>query len=217
MPQLSCKQVIGCPVFDEFNRRIGRIQDILFHDESWSVHALALERDIFIPASSLNSIDEPGKVRASLRSTAVGAAPLSAQLKKRYFGRGILPFYWANAGIFGTTPYPGMMSRPGGRFEAANLTTQDRITSHLHSVSESVGYSLRTANGKFGTVKDFLISPSPGTAAGWVLSGIVVRKRDWRPWHSEERIMPMNRIHSISWFARTFHVEQAAQKILRTG
>jgi hypothetical protein len=224
----SAKSLEGCELHAR-DGTIGRIRDVYFDDEHWTVRYLVVDagtwltgRTVLIAATALGRKEwESGAVAVDLtkeqvrNSPSVDAhQPVTRQQELAlhdYYG---WPYYWT-APVLGTggvapigQPVPATAPlRPDRPREPASGEGSRQAgegkterDSHLRSVHSTRGYHIEASDGSIGHVDDFLIED-----ADWSVRFLVVDTRNW--WPGKKVIVAPSHVLTIDWAGAAVRVK----------
>jgi sporulation protein YlmC with PRC-barrel domain len=178
---------------------IGKVQDVLFDDESWRIRYLTVDvgswlkrKAVLIAVTAVDQPDWPGnKVHVPLtkeqvrHSPDVGSTkPVSRQQEiamKEFFG---WPAYWEATGYAEIAP----PSIPIGR----RFPGQASNDPHLRSAAGVSGYSVWADDSDVGRLVNFFANTPT-----WHIAYLEVRTGDWL--HCRSVLVPTRWVKSISW------------------
>lgn len=198
---------------------IGRVDEILFDDEHWTVRYLIVStgswlfgRKVLISPMAFGRMDwEQQTLNINLTRAQVenspgveSDAPVSRQWERDYYDYYAWPYYWGGMGGWGAFWVPGaLFTRPIGDAQtelqkAADLA-RDRADAHLRSTKEVTGYGISATDGHLGHVQDFLVNDET-----WRICYLAVDTRDW--WPGKKVLLPPDCIDQVNWPDRTVTV-----------
>jgi hypothetical protein len=198
---------------------VGRIADLLFDDERWTVRYLVADtggwltgRQVLISPRAIAGVDDDIlRVNLSLTREQVQKAPglatdlpVSRQYEieyNRYYG---WPDYWVGENLWGPGPYPAW-APPTGRIPAAYAgypppamqpepvpqPAPDTGDRHLRSMNEVTHYGILARDGKFGRMEDFLLEDSD-----WSIQNLVV---DTTLGFGGEVLVAVGSVEEVDW------------------
>lgn len=204
---------------------IGRVHEMLFHDDRWVIRYLVVDtgrwrpgRKVLISPISVDSIDslhrrvvlQLDKDRIRNSPDIYADEPVSRQKEaafNEYYGYGP---YWAGPGVWGPAMYPREL-RPMPP-QTAWPETEDRAPTpkgdpHLRSTREVIGYHIAASDGDIGHVDDFIIDDG-----SWTVRHIVVDTSNWPGGRSV--LLSPTAVDSIDWSRRKVHVNATMERIL---
>lgn len=167
---------------------VGRVNDFLFDDTSWSVRYLVVETGKWLPGRKIlvsvaqcwepDRDDKSIEVNLSVDEIEHGPAldehaPVSRQYEIEFARHFQLVPYWASAGLAG----PAIASTPA--LAAATLEDSKEVVEgdpHLRSMREVSGYSIAALNGDIGHLQEFVVDD-----LGWLIRYLVVDTKNWLP------------------------------------
>jgi sporulation protein YlmC with PRC-barrel domain len=201
---------------------IGKVDDILFDDEHWTVRHLIVHTGLWLlgrkvlispiacglPDRVLHALNvDLTRERIArvdlepLRSSAVASGrPYSRKWERDYYDYFAWPYYWGGLNAWGPYRYP--VGLAGMRFSAADREQQDdhdyadRAVSHLHSTKEVIGYRIFAADGRLGHVQDFIVDDET-----WRICCLAVDTEDWRS--GKNVLLPPAWIGHVDWTGRS--------------
>jgi sporulation protein YlmC with PRC-barrel domain len=200
---------------------IGHVEEFLFDDEKWTVRYLVVNtgswltgRKVLVSPISVQEIDDPANtIRVSLTRQQVEASPdidsdkpVSRQNEAQYYDYYRWPYYWEGGGIWGGSPYPGML---GGQYRFPTSPPKvppEKRDSHLRSTHIVQGYEIEATDHLFGRVEDFIIDD-----ATWSIRYLVIDTV--RFWPNKSVILSPEWVDSISWEERRIRVNLTEDKI----
>ena len=196
---------------------IGKVADIFFDDESWTVRYLVVNtggwlhgRGVLIAPRAINGVDYVG------RSIAVDLAreqvensppvdtrqPVSRHYEAEFHRHYGWDPYWTIAGSFGG-PVPAV---PPVAPPADSVKIEPPKYPHLRAGGEIRGYRVRARDVEFGEVEDFIVDDRD-----WRIQYIVFDTRRWLP--GRKVLLAPAWVQSISWSARDIVVDLDAETI----
>lgn len=188
---------------------IGRVKDLHFDDQSWTVRALVVDtgtwltgRQVIVSPAAVRDIDQDGgRLRTDLDRAKVegspgleASRPVSRQHEVELYGYYGWPYYWMGPDRWGAaaTPWetgspapPRPVSRPSGVRDPGGDPA-------LRSTGEVRGYAIQARGGALGHVEDFLVED-----ASWAIRYLVVDPRSW--WPGPHVIVSTEWITGVSW------------------
>ena len=149
---------------------IGKTKDFYFDDNYWAIRYLVADtgnwlfgNQVLISPHALKDADKSqGYVNVDLTKkqieespSIVNEQPISRQFEEKYHNYYGYPIYWTGPYMWGSTPYIGYAA------PAPILPEHERgpieKSSHLRSINDVEGYSIRAKDGNIGKVSDFLL------------------------------------------------------------
>lgn len=186
------------------NGTIGKIKDLYFDDESWTVRYLVVDtgrwlsgrRVLLSPSSVIGGALDRDKLPVNLTKAQIDKSPgiqtdqpVSEQHQRdlhAYYG---WPAYWA------VTPYPMggvapvMVPAPAPAVSREPTAPGDP---HLRSVEHVTGYKIRASDGALGQIDDFLVDPDE-----WIIRLLVVDTGGWLS--GKKVVVAAGAVDRISW------------------
>lgn len=200
---------------------IGKIADVLFDDETWTVRYVVVEtgswlsrHPVLISPIALRSIDAlEVPIQADLTADEIRNSPhidldspVSRRQERHYHQHYGWPYYWWGGGLWGMYPYPTDL-----RFRRSSDPSIDPATDlphdpptdagahgsdagdpHLRSAHEVIGYDIEATDHGVGTVEDLLID-----GRSWAIRYTVVDTSKW--WIGRKVLVAPDWIDAISW------------------
>lgn len=188
---------------------IGRLHDVYFDDQSWTVRYLVVEtrhwlrgRRVLLAPLRVRGVDWNhremivGLSREQIRESpgVETDRPVAEQNAVLFRECYTLPYYWAVGGYLWRAPATGG-GRPPRREDRARAGDP-----HLRSARQLEGYVVRAVDGDAGHLEDFLLDD-----ASWHLRYAVVNTRLWRP--ARRVLVPSDWIAWVSWIELAIHVD----------
>jgi len=185
---------------------IGRVKDIYFDDQSWTVRYLVADTRTWLPGrlvlispASVAGIDQQD-VKVNLTKRQIEASPsvdtdkpVSRQHEldyARYYG---WPMYWYGPELWGSAPYPVFDGTVSERPTSDPLRNQSETGDpHLRSASEVVGYHIHGTDDKIGHVDDLITDDTD-----WGIRYLDVHTRNWLP--GKHVLLAPQWIREVSW------------------
>ena len=193
---------------------IGKVDDVYFDDQSWTVRHLVVEtggwltaRSVLIPPRAVQQIDpEAHRLVTELTRQQVeqspgldSATPVSRQYERelyRYYG---YPYYWGGPYLWGPIIYPTAPPPGTDAAEAQEAIDQAPEDNRLRSARDVRGHGIQATDGQLGHVEDFLIDGET-----WAIRYLVVDPRNWWPGHHV--VVPTEWITAVHWNESTVEV-----------
>jgi hypothetical protein len=209
---ISVKKTIAGTTIGATDGDIGRVDALIFDDESWTVRYLVVDtsswlsgRKVLVSPACVRAIDAEGeRVAVSLTRQQVESSPdldadqpLTRQREVEYLGYYDLPHYWDGPFRWGPGPYPGA-TRPvdavAAEVEARRFADAERLRGepHLRRTTEVIGYAIAARDGDIGHIEDLLVDD--GT---WAIRYAVVDTRNW--WPGKKVLLAPEWISRIDW------------------
>lgn len=205
---------------------IGRVDEILFDDEGWTVRFLVVNtgnwlrnRKVLIGTPALGELDwKNRRMNVNLTRDQVENSPgtetnepVSRQLEAQYYDYLGWPHYWVGVGLGGTTYYPGslfgttndILNNHPEDDEVRNSDHNSDVQPgdiHLRSTNEIYGYQIEAADGVIGHVDDFIVDDK-----SWVVKHIAIETHKW--WPGKKILLPPVWIESVLWPEAIMKVE----------
>jgi uncharacterized protein YrrD len=198
----NTKQLMGYSLH-AYDGAIGKVTDVLFHDESWFVRYLVVnvgtllqDRLVLVAAPLLGPIHidlETINVfmnKAQVLESPVLEAdmPVSLRHERELFAHYGWPSFWNgfnNDSVYGEgnlwLPHPAELG-----------LNDDEGDPHLRSVSELEGYKVLANDGSVGKVDDFVVDDEV-----WGVRYVITRTRTW--FTSRKVLMIPQWVQSIRW------------------
>lgn len=200
---------------------IGRVVDLLFDDERWTIRYLVVDTGNWLPGRHVlispfaigqliadDQVLTVGATRAQIeRSPGVDThRPISRRYEEayaRYYG---YPFYWGGAAIWGASAYPAqghVPTPPPDRSSPEALVDDeepvlDALSDaapedvHLHSCGDVNGYHIDAIDGDIGHVDDFLVDDNT-----WAIGYLIVDTSNW--WFGNRVLIAPDWFEGVDW------------------
>jgi hypothetical protein len=193
---------------------IGRIEDLYFDDQTWTVRYLVLDtskwlpgRRVLISPASIGDVDPVGmRLVTGLTKDQVEhspgvdtAMPVSRRHEARlltYYG---LPFYWRGPYRWGPTRVPRATDQRGAGQDAPGADSHERPDLHLRSARTVRSFGIRATDGDLGRVEDFLVDDD-----AWAIRYLVADTRAW--WPGVAVLVATEWITDVGWEDSRVHV-----------
>ncbi len=204
---------------------IGRVDDILFDDEHWTVRYLVVntggwlsDRKVLIsPISFGGLVWDQRIINLKLTREQIENSPgvetdepVSRQWERNYYRYYSLPYYWGGMGVWGANWYPGdLYARPVGAPDeelAADEREPHEDNPYLRSAKEVSGYGISAKDGHIGHIKDFIVNDET-----WRIDYIEADTQDWLP--GKKVALSPSWIESVSWPERSVAVNVTREQV----
>jgi len=215
------RQFIGMCI-EASDGAIGKITDIYFDDQSWTVRYLVIDtgsgfakRKVLISPISVSRIDwDNHTIAIDLTRRRVESSPSldtdkpvsrqhEAELSDYYGYR----YYWFGPSVWGATsnppgclaPIPPTRNIPGPFGESA-------LDLKLRSCVEVTGYGLRATDSTIGHLEDFMLD-----AQTWAIRYLVVDTRRWLL--GKHVVIPPQWIKNVDWAQRVLDLDVSSAQV----
>lgn len=205
---------------------IGRVDEILFDDEQWTVRYLIVDtgnwlagRKVLISPLAFGHLDwEHHTLNVNLTRKQVEKSPgvdtdqpVSRQWEQDYYNYYSWPYYWDGLGGWGNNLYPrDRVAEPVGVVmtvaEKADADRQEHDDAHLRSTAEVTGYGISATDGPLGHVQDFIIDDT-----NWRVAYITIDTRDW--WPEKKVMLPSIWVGKVHWPERYVTINATRDQI----
>jgi len=199
---------------------IGSVVNFLLDDQRWTVRYLVVEtgsffseRRVLITPISFRQVDWSTKqFHLALTMDKVKSSPnvdvdmpVSRQHERDYYGYYGYPYYWADAGLWGMSAYPGALATSRW-YDASVENAENASDIHLRSVNEVRGYTIQGSDEEIGHVDDFIVDDE-----SWEVCYLVVDTSNW--WFGRKVLIAPRWATRVSWEERIVHVNMNRQQI----
>jgi len=203
----------------------GRIKDIYFDDEHWTVRYLVVEtggwfdsREVLVSPLAVTGTDAPnGRVSLDISKEQIRKAPeidtrkpVSRQQETSFADYYRYPYYWGGAWTWGFMGYPGTQpDGPAGEPSRAvgnEAREREQGDPHLRSCKQLTGYEIRATDDSVGHVEDFVMDER-----NWAIKLMVVDTRNW--WPGKKVLIAPDRIDRVSWDDKQIAVNIARAQV----
>ena len=216
-------------VIEGIDGAIGRIHDLYFDDQAWTIRFLVVETGAWLEGRKVLispvAIGEPDWDRRLLLASVTreqvrkspdvdSQKPVSRQHEIEQYAYYGYPYYWGGSGIWGDGMRPRMMlaayggakspaaARREADFVQAQADAQRRRGNdpHLRSARTMIHYHIHATDGDIGHVDGMLVDDET-----WTLRHFVVNTSDW--WLGHQVLLAPPWIKDISWLEATVSVD----------
>jgi len=202
---------------------VGSVADFLLDDDHWTVRYLVVEtggffaeRRVLITPISFRQVDWSTKqFHLTLTQERVKSSPnvdadkpVSRQHEMDYYGYYSYPYYWADAGLWGASAYPGTLATSGW-YDASAVNAKYAGDIHLRSVNEVRGYDIQGSDEAIGHVEDFIVDDET-----WEVQYLVVDTSNW--WFGRKVLIAPRWANAVSWEKRNVQVGLNRQQIMNS-
>ena len=166
---------------------VGKIEDFLFDDETWTVRSLVVQagswfadHSVILSPMSIERLDRAtDHIELRLTRDQITGAPglettqpISREWERdyaRYYG---FPYYWTGPSAWGpgATPLEARLASAATQ-SAPRASAEDR---HLRSANAVGGYHIHATDGEIGHVEDFLVNDDT-----WTIRYLLVDTSNW--------------------------------------
>jgi hypothetical protein len=224
-------------VVEGIDGSIGRINDLYFDDQAWTIRFLVVETGAWLEGRKVLispfATHEPDWKRLLLpvsvkreqvrKSPNVDSRrPVSRQHEIEHAAYCGYPYYWGGAGIWGDGMRPRMMLAACGGAESAEAQRQETEfvqaqadahrrrgdDPHLRSTHAMIRYHIHATDGEVGHVDGMIIDDET-----WTIRYLVVNTSDW--WLGHQVLVAPPWITDISWLEATVSVDLSRDAIKR--
>lgn len=214
---------------------IGRIIDLYFDDQGWTVRFLVVETGAWLDGRKVlispMAASEPDWHRRLLpvsvtreqvrKSPDVDShKPVSRQHEAENYAYYGYPHYWGGAGIWGNGMQPRLMlaafsgaTSAEATFHAsevvqaqADAQRQRGDDPHLRSAHAMIRYHIQASDGAIGHVDGMIIDDDT-----WTIHYLIVNTSDW--WTGHKVLIAPSWINDISWLDATVSVDLSRETI----
>lgn len=211
---------------------IGKIVDLYFDDENWTVRYLVVDVGNWVPGNhvlispmSITRTDwERQRVELSIDRERVQKSPAADLVKPvsrqyeseyhRYYG---WPYYWEGTGVWGAeaTPLglgssiPTSGTAPVERDVRRTVSTRTGAgveESHIRSAREVAGYHIKATDHEVGHIDDYLVD-----ADSWTIDSIVIDTSNWPG--GKAVVLARQRIGRVDWSTKQIFVNASSQEV----
>lgn len=214
---------------------IGRIVDLYFDDQAWTVRFLVVETGEWLEGRKvLISPMATGETNWGRRLLPVSVTreqvrggpdvdshkPVSRQHEIENYAYYGYPYYWGGSGIWGDGMRPRMMMAPyGGATTPEEVHQQTEFAQtqadahrkrgddpHLRSARVMIRYHIHASDGEIGHVDGIIVDDET-----WTIRYLVVNTSDW--WMGHQVLVAPSWISDISWLEATVSVDLSRDAI----
>ncbi len=214
---------------------IGRIKDLYFDDQEWTIRFLEVETGAWLEGRKVLispvATGEPDWDRRRLpvsvtreqvrKSPDVDSQkPVSRQHEIEQYAYYGYPYYWGGSGIWGDGMRPRMMLAAYGGSQSPEVARQESKfvqaqadahrrrgdDPHLRSCRAMARYHIHASDGEIGHVEGMLVDDET-----WTLRYFVVNTSDW--WLGHQVLVAPSWISDISWLEATVSVDLSREAV----
>jgi len=205
---------------------IGRIDEILFDDVSWTLRYLIVatgswlfDRKVLISPVSIGQLDwDERTLNVNLTCDQIKDSPdvdtdkpVSRQWESDYLKYYALPYYWSGSTVWAQPSYlaPVVGQFPMDVDPFPNKDSegpQDHADHHLRSTKAVTGYGISATDGHIGHVQDFIVDDK-----AWQIRYLAVDTRDW--WPGKKVLLPLDWISGIAWEEKTVAIKHTREQV----
>ena len=206
----SLKEIKGYRL-EATDGEIGRCDDFLLDDRSWTVRYMVADTGKWLPGRRVlvspialgepdwQSKHFPVRLTREQITAAPGLdehAPVSRQYEIWYHKHYGWPYYWSGTEVWAMGVNPGLLF---DKQDELGDEGPDLERPHLHSADEVMGYAVGAIDDEFGRVEDFILDD-----ATWSVSHVVVATHRWLG--GKSLLLPMSALKQVGWDDRTLDV-----------
>ena len=182
---------------------IGKTKNFYFDDNYWAVRYLVADtgnwlfgNKVLISPQALkdaNTSEEYVNVDLTKKQIEESPSienekPISRQFEEKYHKYYGLPVYWGGPYMWGNTPYAGYAGPILPEYERGPIDK----SSHLRSINDVDGYSIRAKDGNIGKVSDFIVDDK-----SWEIKYLIVDTNSLLP--AKKVLLSPRWAKDISW------------------
>ena len=198
---------------------VGAVSDFIFDDKNWTVRYLVVDTNSWLPGGKVLIspiiVGQPDwdkkRLPVLLSREQVKNSPdirmeedLSAQDEVKYYDHYGWPYYWAGSEMWGPVTVPhDLLTKEIDRTLAL---TQQANESHLRSMKDVTGYTIKTTDDEVGSVNDFIIDDEP-----WVIRYVIADTGNW--WPGKKVLIAPPWISRVDWKNSYLYVNLSRQAI----
>jgi len=230
----SVKELLEC-VVDGTDGSIGRVHDLYFDDQAWTIRFLVVETGAWLEGRKVLispvATDEPDWDRRLLpvsvtreqvrKSPDVDSRkPVSRQHEIENYAYYGYPYYWGGSGIWGEGMRPRkMLAAYGGAKSPEAVRAQTEFVQaqadahrqrgddpHLRSARAMIRYHIHATDGEIGHVDGMIVDDET-----WTVRYLVVNTSDW--WMGHQVLVAPSWISDISWLEATVSVDLSREAV----
>ena len=192
------------------DRKLGRVTDLLFEDNNWSIRYLVVNlgslltnRDVLIAPAAIASYDLATNTIATILTSqqAIGSPeldsdrPISREYEQSlvdYYG---WPIYWFGRDI---QMKPQVLSRLAS--DDVTDAVNEESASNLRSATEICGYEIQSQNGLAGVLRDLVVNLS-----SWTIDFATAELQPWIP--RDGAVFSTKWISQVDWASQHINVD----------
>ena len=214
---INVKTLNGYSIQNTANETIGKVKDLYFDDQRWTVRYLVantgkwlIGRKVLISPYALVEVNaDHENIVANLTKKQMEDSPpldsdkpVSRQFESDYYGYYGWPAYWYGPYSWGYSPG---LERDSAKWEQFN-TGGKAWDHHLRSSHEVTGYSIQAEDGEIGRVDDFVIDDET-----WEIRYLIVNTSNW--WAGKKVLIAPIWIERVSWSERKVVIDLTREAI----
>ncbi len=214
---------------------IGRINDLYFDDQAWTVRFLVVETGAWLEGRKVLispvATREPDWDRHLLpvsitreqvrKSPDVDSQkPVSRQHEVEHYGYYGYPYYWGGSGIWGDGMRPSQMlaAYGGAQSPAASRQETEFVRQqadahrrrgddpHLRSTRAMIRYHILASDGEIGHLDGMIVDDD-----SWAIRYLVVNTSDW--WLGHQVLLAPSWVRDVSWLEATVSVDLSRKAV----
>jgi len=209
---------------DAVDGELGRIEDIYFDDQHWTVRFLVIDTHRWMPLSqrvlvspiSLLGFDrEDVKLKVSMSQELVRNCPkveeeetVSREFEKLYFDYFGYGYYWTGPGAWGEYAFPMSLVERDINPPVSEREDYEKKENHLRSAQEIADYDVAATNGNKGHVHDFIWDTED-----WRLKYLVIDTKNWLA-SGNKVLVPVQHVQAIDWPSKTVRCSLSVEQLL---
>lgn len=220
----SAKKLLKMTV-ETSDQELGQVESFYFDDERWVIRYLLVNRGstlspdmVLISPILIDRVDfEQSRIRLYVDTKAVNNSPdidtqepVSRRMEEalvEHYGHSL---YWVGNNIWGGYVDPKLLAgKMSPEEEHEMLQAENRDESHLRSFREVTGYRIKTPQGMYGHIDDFLIEEQT-----WKIIGMVVDRFKLLP--HKKMYVETTKINGISWSSSQIDVDMSKEELQQT-
>ena len=222
-------------VVEGIDGSIGRINDLYFDDQAWTIRYLVVEtgawlegRKVLLSPAASGELDWGRRVlpvpltraRVATSPDVDSRKPVSRQHEIEHAAYYGYPYYWGGSGIWGNGKLPRLMKELYGGVSSREVESretdfvkaqaqrhrQSGDDPHLRSARAMIRYHIQASDGEIGHVDGLVVDDE-----SWTIRQLVVNTSDW--WLGHHVLIAPASISDISWVEATVSVDLSRDAI----
>jgi hypothetical protein len=206
---ISTRSVLRCFVENE-EGIVGKLEDLLFDDESWAVRYVVIEiggwiyqHQVLLPPALIDVVDWPNRsIRTRLSYHELEEAPNVSEHRpiSRNASSHVQYPVGPSACTFSTLTIPIVVPVHDEPGEA-----------HLQSTQDVIGYVVESSDGEIGHLAEMILNAPTGHKGSWTFDNLVVDRGFWFP--NRKIVLAPQQVGKIHCDARAIRLAMTLEEV----